>query len=99
MAGTTEARGKTRSEAKKGEAKKDEAKKDEAKKGEAKKDEAKKGEAKSEAFLLRMSKDEKKMLGEKARRLGLEPSAFLRMLIRISDVSWVEKLLQKKEVR
>ena len=57
------------------------------------------GEAKSEAFLLRLSKDEKKMLGEKARRLGLEPTAFLRMLIRISDVSWVENLLQKKEVR
>ncbi len=84
MAGTTKARGKTRSE---------------AKSGKARNGEAKKGEAKSEAFLLRLSKDEKKMLGEKARRLGLEPTAFLRMLIRISDVSWVEKLLQKKEVR
>ena len=94
MAGTSKARGKTRSEAKKGRAKNAA-----GKNGKAKSGKARNGEAKSEAFLLRMSRDEKKMLGEKARSLGLEPSAFLRMLIRISDVSWVENLLQKKEVR
>jgi len=89
MAGTSKTRSKSRNKAKNGE----------TKNIGAKSGEARNGEAKSEAFLLRLSKDEKKMLGEKARRLGLEPSAFLRMLIRISDVSWVEKLLQKKEVR
>ena len=83
MAKTSKARGKTRNE---------------AKNGRAKSGKARNGEAKSEAFLLRLSKDEKKMLGEKSRSLGLEPSAFLRMLIRISDVSWVEKLLQAKGV-
>ncbi len=88
MAGTSKTRSKTRSEGKKGK----------AKKGKAKSGKARNGEAKSEAFLLRLSKDEKKMLGEKSRSLGLEPSAFLRMLIRISDVSWVEKLLQAKGV-
>jgi len=88
MAGTTKDRGKTRSEGN-----------GEAKNAAGKNAEAKSAEAKSEAFLLRLSKDEKKMLGEKSRSLGLEPSAFLRMLIRISDVSWVENLLQKKEVR
>jgi len=88
MAGTSKTRSKSRDEARSGE----------AKKGKAKRGEAKKAGAKSEAFLLRLSKDEKKMLGEKARRLGLEPTAFLRMLIRISNVSWVEKLLQAKGV-
>ena len=88
MAGTSKTRSKSRDEARSGE----------AKKGKAKRGEAKKAGAKSEAFLLRLSKDEKKMLGEKSRSLGLEPSAFLRMLIRISDVSWVEKLLQAKGV-
>ena len=87
-----------KSEAKNGRAKNGRAKNGEAKNAAGKNAEAKSAEAKSEAFLLRLSKDEKKMLGEKSRSLGLEPSAFLRMLIRISDVSWVEKLLQAKEV-
>jgi len=98
MAGTSKTRSKSRDEARSGEAKRGKAKRGETKKAGAKRGEAKKAGAKSEAFLLRLSKDEKKMLGEKARRLGLEPTAFLRMLIRISNVSWVEKLLQAKGV-
>ncbi|OPY69204.1 MAG: hypothetical protein A4E57_01291 [Syntrophorhabdaceae bacterium PtaU1.Bin034] len=56
-------------------------------------------EARKEVFPLRLSKEERQMLKEKADALGLDRASFIRMLIKIADVSQFKERLWGREER
>jgi uncharacterized protein (DUF1778 family) len=54
-------------------------------------------ETRKEVFPLRLSKEERQMLKEKADALGLDRASFIRMLIKTADVSQFKERLWGRE--